>query len=160
MDFQISQRQRLAMMVVSCSPFYLGVPSLCPFACHISSSSSISPVPFIYISHSLFFHYLPLSLCHTHTPSLPPFRSMFKKKKNLCHYLPFLCLSVLQSQFSLVNHDAAFLILSLPSLTSWCLFIYFLSLSLPLCVLLQLGLFGKSSGVRWCHVWRMKAATC
>lgn len=34
-----------------------------------------------------------------------------------------------------------------------------LFLSLPLCSM-QLVLFGKSSGVRWCHVWRMKAATC
>lgn len=38
-------------------------------------------------------------------------------------------------------------------------FLILLSLSLFLCPL-QLVLFGKSSGVRWCHVWKTKAVTC
>lgn len=40
-----------------------------------------------------------------------------------------------------------------------CIFFSPFSFSLSLCSL-QLVLFGKGSGVRWCHVWRTKAVTC
>lgn len=90
--------------------------------------------------------------------SLKSFRS-YSVMLNLCPYLSFsnCCPSTHSFYF---NHSISASVVS-PSVI---FLVSFLDLSygcfsLFLCSM-QLVLFGKSSGVRWCRVWRTKAATC